>query len=68
MDLDKAPTLHEEDSKVTLTIRLIMQGKVRATIYIFTLQIVGIICDINKSTMETIPVRFWNKDYLYNCN
>ncbi|XP_026496999.1 poly(rC)-binding protein 3 isoform X5 [Vanessa tameamea] len=27
MDLEKAPTLHEEDSKVTLTIRLIMQGK-----------------------------------------
>ncbi|XP_050664424.1 poly(rC)-binding protein 3 isoform X1 [Leptidea sinapis] len=27
MELDKAPTLHEEDSKVTLTIRLIMQGK-----------------------------------------
>lgn len=29
MELEKAPTLHEEDSKVTLTIRLIMQGKVR---------------------------------------
>ncbi|KAI5646479.1 KH domain-containing protein [Phthorimaea operculella] len=27
MDLEKGPTLHEEDSKVTLTIRLIMQGK-----------------------------------------
>ncbi|XP_047022839.1 poly(rC)-binding protein 3 isoform X4 [Helicoverpa armigera] len=27
MELEKAPTLHEEDSKVTLTIRLIMQGK-----------------------------------------
>ncbi|XP_041971059.1 poly(rC)-binding protein 3 isoform X4 [Aricia agestis] len=27
MDLEKAPTLHEEDSKVILTIRLIMQGK-----------------------------------------
>ncbi|XP_059046153.1 poly(rC)-binding protein 3 isoform X2 [Achroia grisella] len=27
MDLEKAPNLHEEDSKVTLTIRLIMQGK-----------------------------------------
>ncbi|XP_039749984.1 poly(rC)-binding protein 3 isoform X3 [Pararge aegeria] len=27
MDLEKAPALHEEDSKVTLTIRLIMQGK-----------------------------------------
>ncbi|XP_063533188.1 poly(rC)-binding protein 3 isoform X3 [Cydia strobilella] len=27
MELEKAPALHEEDSKVTLTIRLIMQGK-----------------------------------------
>ncbi|XP_049869949.1 poly(rC)-binding protein 3 isoform X3 [Pectinophora gossypiella] len=27
MELEKGPTLHEEDSKVTLTIRLIMQGK-----------------------------------------
>ncbi|XP_021202241.1 poly(rC)-binding protein 3 isoform X2 [Bombyx mandarina] len=27
MDLEKAPSLHEEDSKVILTIRLIMQGK-----------------------------------------
>ncbi|KAL0832757.1 hypothetical protein ABMA28_000930 [Loxostege sticticalis] len=27
MELEKAPNLHEEDSKVTLTIRLIMQGK-----------------------------------------
>ncbi|XP_045494535.1 poly(rC)-binding protein 3 isoform X4 [Colias croceus] len=27
MELEKAPSLHEEDSKVTLTIRLIMQGK-----------------------------------------
>ncbi|XP_052749396.1 poly(rC)-binding protein 3 isoform X2 [Galleria mellonella] len=27
MDLEKTPNLHEEDSKVTLTIRLIMQGK-----------------------------------------
>ncbi|XP_072940049.1 poly(rC)-binding protein 3 isoform X9 [Epargyreus clarus] len=27
MELEKAPPLHEEDSKVTLTIRLIMQGK-----------------------------------------
>ncbi|XP_037296723.1 poly(rC)-binding protein 3 isoform X4 [Manduca sexta] len=27
MDLEKTPTLHDEDSKVTLTIRLIMQGK-----------------------------------------
>ncbi|CAH0407298.1 unnamed protein product [Chilo suppressalis] len=27
MELEKSPNLHEEDSKVTLTIRLIMQGK-----------------------------------------
>ncbi|XP_069358327.1 poly(rC)-binding protein 3 isoform X5 [Maniola hyperantus] len=27
MELEKTPALHEEDSKVTLTIRLIMQGK-----------------------------------------
>lgn len=28
MDLEKSPAVLEEDSKVTLTIRLIMQGKV----------------------------------------